>query len=189
MRHFDGKAGGEQRRVHSPPCREQNRVTRRADADSPLGMAQIRGNVRRGVRGIHEKKRECPLRHRLVLIVRSQYRAVVLIKEHDVLRESAAHAGPNFGEYVREIPLSDPVEIDCEPADRFQMLTQGIGIGDPRNNLVWNSGQFGVENGISPLRVNARQYLPPHLIGYRRIDRERNRRVDNGTSLGASRSS
>ena len=92
----------------------------------------------------------------MLLVVRSQDCAILLIEEHDVLREAAARAGQNFGEYVRKIRLPDPVEIDGEPADRFQMLAQGIGVGDPRNNLVWNPSQFGVEDGISPLRTNAR---------------------------------
>jgi len=54
-----------------------------------------------------------PAAHRLVLIV-DPVPCGCLIKEHDVLRESAAHAGPNFGEYVREIPFLTS-QIDREP--------------------------------------------------------------------------
>ena len=96
------------------------------------------------------------MRHWWCLIIRSQHRVVVFIKEREVLRKPAVRAWSNFGEDVGEIPLSNPVEINSEAANGFQMLTKGIRITYPGDNLIGYTCKFDVKDRIAQLRGNAR---------------------------------
>ena len=141
------------------------------------------GQIRRRVGGVHEEQRKPSFGERRGVAVRAEYGAVVVVEERDILSEPAAGGRSNVPEDVGEVLSANPVKIDGEPADRFQMLAKRIRIGNSGDDLIGHAGEIRVENGISLLRGDGRQHALPHVFTGRWIDDRRDRRVGRSVVL------
>ena len=161
---------GDQCRVRTPMGRQQHRIPRGTDAELPLPEIDIRRQVRRSVRGVHEEQGKHPLGDRRGVIPRAEYRTVVVVNERDILREPTAGAWSNVPEDVGKVLGPNPVKIDGESADRFQVFAKRIRIGDSGDDLIRDSAEIGIEHGISVLRADGREDPLPNVLTDGRID-------------------
>ena len=142
-----------------------------------------RWQIRRRVGRVHEEQRKPSFGEGRAVAVRAEYGAVIVVEEHDILSEPTTGGRSNVPENVGEVLSADPVEIDSEPADRFQMLAKRVGIRNPGDHLIGHSGEVSIENGVSSLRGDRRQQALPHVFARRWIDHRRDRRIGRSVLL------